>query len=371
MRKINNVHLKNNAYYLLFLAVLAFFLISCDESGEVNQSPSRSAGSSTVNVKGVVVDTSEIANQIISPGTFEAYEQLNITPEIAGLIRRIHFSEGDRVRKGQLLISMDDREIEGEIKKLELEIELAEDELHRAERLFEIQAISEEELQRIKNTTSTLEAEKDLLQIRQSKLNVYAPFSGQIGLRHISEGNYISPGARIATLHQLNPIKLDFDVPETYINQIGVGSQVNFAMVGEKNQNQEPHVATIYAVEPGVDPQTRTMRVRARVNNERGIFLPGRFAQVILRVDVNPKAVLVPAEAVIPVIEGQIIFVSKNGKAERIPIETGIRTGNLVEIKKGLNPGDTVITTGLMSLSEGASMNVDLVDFNYDNNNEL
>lgn len=339
-------------------------LVSCgDAPAEGSGQPSRQ-GPPVTNVRGVVVDTLEVANEVIVPGTFEAYEQLNITPEVAGMIRSINFSEGTVVNRGQLLISMDGREISGEIAKLELEIKLAEDERQRAERLFAIQAISEEELLRAKNREATLIAEKDLLEVRKSKLNVYAPFTGQVGLRHISEGNFVSPGTRIATLHQLNPIKLDFEVPETYIDQLGVGSHVTFTTVGGNTL----HNATIYAVEPGINPQTRTMRMRARVDNREVRFLPGRFAQVRLRVDVSPGAVMVPSEAVIPVIEGQMLFVSRNGKAKGLSIRTGIRTEKAVQILEGLHAGDTVITTGLMSLAEGANVNVELIDFSFENN---
>lgn len=359
-----NVYIMYRRLIWILLPLSVLIMVSC--GGAPAEAPGQQTrqGPPTTSVRGVVVDTLEVANEIIVPGTFEAYEQLNITPEIAGLIRKINFSEGTVVNRGQLLISMDDREIRGEISRLELEIKLAEDESQRAERLFSIQAISEEELLRTKNREATLIAEKDLLEVRKSKLNVYAPFTGQVGLRHISEGNFVSPGTRIATLHQLNPIKLDFDVPETYIEQLGVGSKVTFTTVGGRTL----YDATIYAVEPGVNPQTRTMRMRARVENRDGRFLPGRFAQIRLRVDVSPGAVMVPSEAVIPVIEGQMLFVSRNGKAEGLSVRTGIRTENAVQILEGLHPGDTVITTGLMSLAEGANLKVDLVDFSFENN---
>jgi len=351
--------------YRLIIFTLAFGLLlslqSCGGSEGAEEGQDRRSGPSTTSVRGVLADTMEVANEIIVPGTFEAFEQLNITPELPGLIRVINFSEGQVVSRGDLLISMDDREMVSEIRKLELEIELAKEERVRAERLHRIQAISEEELQRLKNTESTLRAEKELLEVRKSKLNVYAPFTGQIGLRHISEGNFVSPGDRIATLHQLNPIKLDFEVPETIIEQIGVGTEVSFTLVG----GTTPYTAEIYAVEPGINPQTRTMRMRAEVPNTAGRFLPGRFAQVVLRSDVNPAAVMVPSEAVLPVLDGQQIFISKNGISEAVKIETGIRTANAVEIKYGISAGDTVITTGLMSLSEGAELKVDLVDFSF------
>jgi len=343
---------------LMILSIGVMVLNSCGSDKPANSSTSGRQGPPQTQVRGVEVVVMEVGNEIVTPGTFEAWEQLNITPEIAGIIRSIHFSEGSTVRAGQLLISMDDRELQGQIQKLELEIELAADERRRMESLFNIQAVSEEELLRVRNRESVLVAEKELLGIRKSKLNVYAPFAGQVGLRNISEGNFVAPGSTVATLHQIRPLKLDFDVPELYVNQIGVGSSVEFTMVGSSTR----HMAKIYAIEPGINPQTRTMRVRARVDNAENLFLPGRFAQVHFKVDVNPEAVMVPSEAVIPVIDGQIIFVSRNGIATAMPIATGIRTDNFVEIKEGLSAGDTVITTGLMSLADGARISVDLID---------
>jgi len=359
--RVKYINVKSVFKSLIALAVF-FLLTSCGE--ERAEEGDRPTTERTTSVKGVVVDTFEVANDVLTPGTFSAYEQLNITPEIPGLIKKINFNEGSRVQKGQLLISMDDRELIGEIKKLELEISLATDERMRIEKLFEIRAVSEEELQRAKNREATLKAEKELLEVRQSKLNVYAPFPGEIGLRHVSEGNFINPGTRIATLHQIHPLKLDFEVPETYVHQIGVGSEVTFSTV----ESSESRKAVIYAIEPGINPQTRTMLVRARVDNQNGRLLPGRFAHVILKVDINPNAVMVPTEAIIPVIDGQKIFISDGGRAKGVSVNTGIRTENFVEIKEGLNPGDTVITTGLMSLAEGERLKIDLVDFSELNN---
>lgn len=362
---VNYFNVKAGFSYFISLLVFssALLLQSCGGEKSPEGASPAPQGPRTTQVRGVEVRVMEVGNEIITPGTFEAWEQVNITPELAGIIQSIHFNEGATVRKGQLLVAMDARELTGQIRKLELEIELAADERRRVESLFEIQAVSEEELIRIRNRESVMTAEKELLEIRKSKLNIYAPFAGQIGLRQISEGNYVSPGSRIATLHQTRPLKLDFDVPELYIHQIGVGTNVKFTTVG----SAEKHSAAIYAIEPGINPQSRTMRVRARVENSDGLFLPGRFAQVVLLVDVNPEAVMVPAEAVIPVIEGQIIFVSRNGIAESIRINTGIRTENFVEIKEGLSKGDTVITTGLMALADGARLKVELVDFSHNN----
>ena len=347
---------------ILFLGGL--ILHSCGSEEPAQSGQSGRQGPSETQVRGVEVKVMEIGNEILTPGTFAAWEQLSITPEIAGIIRSINFSEGSTVRSGQLLISMDDRELRGALQKLELEIELAADERKRVESLLEIQAVSEEEVLRARNRESVLIAEKDLLEVRKSKLNVYAPFAGQVGLRNISEGNFVSPGTTIATLHQIRPLKLDFDIPELYVHQIGVGSVVEFTTVGRTTR----HKAEIYAVEPGINPQTRTMRVRARVENDEGLFLPGRFAQVHFKVDVNPEAAMVPSEAVIPVIDGQIIFVAKDGVATALPIQTGIRTDNFVEIKEGLSAGDTVITTGLMSLADGANVSVDIVEISFNDN---
>jgi membrane fusion protein (multidrug efflux system) len=192
------------------------------------------------------------------------------------------------------------------------------------------------------------------LEAQLAKTRIRAPFSGIIGLRYVSEGAYISPNSVIATLYSINPAKVEFSVAGRYSTQVKVGQKIKFQI----ENNEEELEGTVYAIEPQIDPNTRTLKVRALAENSRGLLLPGQFVRVELILETIGNAILIPTESVIPVMNGHKVFLKEGNKAKEVTVQTGIRTNLELEILSGLKTGDTLITTGLLQLRPGMSVDV-------------
>ena len=192
--------------------------------------------------------------------------------------------------------------------------------------------------------------------IRQEpfQIRIDSHFDGVIGLRYVSEGSFINATTRIAFLANLSPIKLEFSVPGKYSSKIKKGDSLVFST----DARDKPYEASVYAVDPQIDPQTRTLKIRAISDNSDGSLLPGQFAKIELVLRQSDDVIMLPTEAVIPQLRGHKIFVYKNGTAEELAVDIGVRTANSVEIASGLNLGDTVITSGILSIKNRSKVEV-------------
>jgi membrane fusion protein (multidrug efflux system) len=224
--------------------------------------------------------------------------------------------------------------------------------------LLEKQGISQQAYDQVLTELSTLEAEAALLQAQLEKTLIRAPFTGQLGLRQISEGSYLSPGMPIVSLVRIQPVKLNFSVPERYAPYINNGHEVSFTV----ENNPGKFTASIYAIEPRIDSKTRSLPVRALYANSDKKIVPGSFARVIIPLVSKKETLQVKAEALIPEMGTHKIFVYRNGTAQAVNVITGLRTESAVEIVSGLQSGDTVITTGLLQMHPG--MKVQLTAIN-------
>ncbi|MBP1654231.1 MAG: hypothetical protein H6Q28_787, partial [Bacteroidetes bacterium] len=180
------------------------------------------------------------------------------------------------------------------------------------------------------------------------------PFDGIIGLRYVSEGSYVSPQTRIASLQRTSSLKIDFSVPERYAGIVKPGQTIYFHVAG----SDERATGAIYAVEPKIDPSTRTVMIRARAANPEGKLAPGAFAEVELVLREIPDAVMIPSQALVPDIEGHKVYVVEGGVARVRRVEIGLRTERDVQIVNGLRAADTVITTGILQLVPGAPVRI-------------
>jgi len=284
-------------------------------------------------------------------GTLSANEEVEIRSERSGKIQKIYFREGSAVKAGEILVKIDDSELAAQLARAEQRRKLAEQLEERQRALLEKGGVSREEYDRILSELNTLKAEERLIRVQIEKTEIKAPFDGTVGLRYASEGSFVTASDRLATLQDLGSLKIDFSIPEKYARQVGRGEKVVFTVPGSERK----FTGTVYAVEPKVDPVTRTLPVRAVSSNTGRALVPGGFASVelVLR---QEKALLIPAGAVIPDIKGHKVFLYQGGKAVSRDVELGLRTSEKVEISSGLSPGDTVITTGLLQLRPGASV---------------
>jgi membrane fusion protein (multidrug efflux system) len=299
-----------------------------------------------------VVAPERLAETLISPGTLVANERVEVVSENAGLVQKIYLDEGARVAAGDLLVKIDDRELATERDRITARLELAERRASRQKELHDQGLISDDELEVAVTEAGALKAELAQVGVRLAKTEIRAPFAGIIGLRRVSEGAFLSPQTRIATLVQTDPLKLEFSVPERYADRYRPGDSIAFRVEGVEGDRH----ASVYAVEPAVDPATRTIAMRATTPNHDGRLLPGAFADVLIAVREVADALTVPSIAVIPELGGKKLWVLENGAAQPRQVETGIRTGDRVEVTQGIAAGETVITSGMQILRPGLAV---------------
>lgn len=343
--------------------LIALLLLSSCEFFSKKQSPPEEEASSAETapppratpVDGFIVRPSSLEQVINTTGNLIAYESVDISPERAGMLESLHFEESSYVKEGTLLAQIDDEELRAQMHRLKVNQELAEKEVARGKELLAIQGISQEELDRLVNRVDELQAEQKLVQIQIDKSKIYAPFSGVLGLRQISKGAYVTPNTVLVQLRQLNPIKLEFDVPERYLSKVKQGQELAFTTEG----SAEEYSARVYAIGTEISPSTRTFKVRAVAQNPRRRLKPGQFARINLVTGVDPQAKLVPTDAVIPVLEGKQVFVARSGRAIATKVITDDRQAAEVQVIDGIAIGDTVIVSGLLGLTDGMPIRVD------------
>lgn len=346
---------KHIIYTLLIVGIIALVAYRINANNEAKSANGpRAQGSATVT--GMVLEPQKFAEDLSLSGSLEANEQIELRSEISGVVEQINFREGSKVSKGQVLFRVNDLELRAQLAKIKTAEKLAAENERRAQLLLEKEAISQEEYDVAQANLQSAKAESQLIAAQLAKATVRAPFSGTIGLRYISEGTYVTPATSVAKLVNLDELKLTFSIPEKYSSQVGIGSELTFTTSG----SSEPHTATVYAIEPGVDVATRTLKMRAMTKNEEGKLIPGTFANVSLPLAAVNDAIMVPTEALIPIQNGKKIFITEGGVAKEVEVQTGARTANMVRVLSGLKPGDTILTSGVMILKDGAPVNVKL-----------
>lgn len=307
-------------------------------------------------IYGIIVSGAPFSDFLSLSGSIEPNEVVSLRSEISGIIEEINFTEGGHVVKDQVLIKINDAELRAQLVQAKTRHSLASENERRAKLLLEKEAISQEEYEIASADHRTAEAQIQLIEAQLIKTVIRAPFAGTVGLRNISRGSYITPTTDIAQLVDVSKVKLEFAVPEKNAAKVEIGTVVKFTIQGRNEQ----FAAKVYAIEPLVETATRTLRVRALADNSSSHFIPGTFASVIFPLGTLEDGLLVPAEALIPVQNGKKLFVKRRGAAREIFVETGARTDSDVLIVDGISEGDTVLTSGVMSLRDGSPVNVTL-----------
>lgn len=308
-------------------------------------------------VRAVVLGTHRMADRVTTVGTILANEDVDVRTEIAGRVERISFTEGSRVSKGQVLVKLADAELRAQAARAESRLAMAQDETGRQKQLFEQNLSSQREYDTAVNELNVAKADADLVHAQLAKTEIRAPFDGKVGLRFVSEGSYVSPATRITAIQDDTPVKLDFSVPERYAARLKPGDIIHFTVQG----NARTFDGTIYALEPSIDTATRTLRVRATSPNNDGALVPGAFADVEI-VLAEREALAIPSFALIPELKGHRVLVYAGGKVESRSVEIGTRTDATVEIVRGVEAGDTLITSGILQLKPGAAVTIAGID---------
>ncbi len=268
-------------------------------------------------VEAMIVKPSKLDNKLIVTGTVLANESLELKSEISGKITRIAFQEGTVVKKGSVLIQINDEEISAQLQKQKYNQKLNEDNEFRQRKLLEKDAISQEEYDNALNRLNTTVADVRLLEAQLAKTRITAPFDGTIGLRYVSEGAYLSPNTAIATLYNNTPAKLEFAIPSRYSSVVAAGKEIFFKVEGDTLRYR----GKVYAVEPRIDQDTRTLKLRALADNSKG-RTPSGSVELELILGSTNNAIMIPTESVVPEQGGKKVFVLVGGKAKDVPIET-------------------------------------------------
>lgn len=339
--------IKYLVYTLLAVGIIGFIgyrINSNSSKGGDSKNPKGKSKSITVN--GIVVKYETFDNNLSLSGSIEANEQVEIRSEVSGIVEGIYFQEGSFVNKGQVLFKVNDIELRAQLRQTSTKEGLAAENERRAKLLLQKEAISQEEYDLARADLKSAQAQSQLIQAQIAKTSVRAPFSGKIGLRSISPGTYITPAILVTKLVNTGKLKITFSIPEKYASQVKTNTTISFKVAGSQNR----YSAKIYAIEPEIAVATRTLQVRAIAENKDGKLLPGTFADVELPLDIIKNAIVVPTEAIIPIQNGKKIFITTNGLAKEIMIETATRTETSVLVLSGLKEGDTVLTNGVMAL---------------------
>jgi membrane fusion protein (multidrug efflux system) len=330
----------------------------------INAQPLRQA-QQKLNAAGFVITPTHMSELINSTGTLRPAEEVDLSFETSGKIVGINFTEGTRVKKGDLLAKINDRPLQAQLEKLEAQLKMAEAKEFRQRSLLDKDAISQESYDQIQTDVQTIKADINLIKARISETELRAPFDGIIGLRYLSEGSYATSSTKIAKLIKISPIKIEFSIPEKYASEIKIGYPITFTMVG----TDQVFNASVYAVDPKIDIETRTIVLRALYPNKNEELKSGRYAGITLQLSQIDNAVSIPTEALIPEMEGEKVFIYKQGKAQSIKVTTGLRTESNIQITQGLNFGDTLITSGIMQLRQNLAIVLDTVIVNKQTGN--
>ncbi|MFT3947155.1 MAG: efflux RND transporter periplasmic adaptor subunit [Agriterribacter sp.] len=340
-------------YLPLFIGIACLF--ACFQKKEEKKTATTQPAPSRnrpVQADAYVVKARPISEDIQVAGSLAPAEGTDIRPEISGRVVSINFREGSFVKKGTLLVKLFDEDLQAQLKKLEVQLAINEKTVERYNELIKIQGISQQEVDLSQLQVNNNKADIQLVKVNISKTEIRAPYDGRIGLRNVSLGAYVSPTDIIATIRQVNQLKLEFTVPEKYSNAFKPGKQITFSIDGADKKFQ----ATVLATEYFIDANTRSLTVKGIVKSNDPTLVPGAFAKVDLDLDKNDNAIIIPTQAVIPLSRGKQVIVYKGGIPDFVAVTTGIRDSAYVQVLSGVSLGDTVLTSGLMAVKPNSQV---------------
>jgi membrane fusion protein, multidrug efflux system len=338
----------------LALAVGALWYLRPDpEAEEATQTVAAQEGPAATAVEAAKVEVGRVVDAMTVTGTLRSDEDANISAEIAGRVNGIHFTEGQTVEQGDLLFTIDDAIYRAQVATAEANLQLSQRNSDRAVELLQRKAGTERARDEAQAELAINEAELNLARTRLDKTRITAPFGGVIGLRQVSVGEYVTPGQDLVNLEDIDPIKVDFRIPERFLSAVRVGLPIEAKVEAWRDRSFEGEV---YAIDPQIDAGGRSIAIRATVDNPERLLRPGLFATVRLVTESRDEALLVPEQAVFSQGEKQYVYVVNDGTARLAEVRLGGRRVGQVEITSGLDAGDVVVTAGQMKLRDGAKV---------------
>lgn len=310
----------------------------------------------SVGVETVTVASETMADDVTAVGTLRSNESVILRPEVAGRVAVIRFREGSAVRRGDVLVEFDAAVQQAEVQQARANLLLAQSNFGRTEDLFSRRFLSQSARDEAASRLEVARANMTLAEARLDKMRIRAPFAGIVGIRKVSPGDYVKEGNDLVNLEDIATLKVDFRLPEIYLERIRSGQDLEVVSDAMPGQHFKARVS---AIDPLVDAQGRSVLMRATLPNEGLRLRPGMFARVRLILQERAGVAVVPEEALVPA-PGNVQFVYRvvDGKAQRVEVTTGVRRGTRVEIVSGVRAGDAVVTAGQLKLRDGAAVQV-------------
>lgn len=334
------------------ISMLIVFVLFAACKGKV-QSPIAPKPTPAPVVDVLVASAQSISNEVIANGTVVANEYVELHPEASGRLIYLNVPEGKYITAGTIIARVNDADLKAQVEKSKVQLDLAQKTEDRYKQLLAVNGINQSDYDAALNTVNGFKADIDYNQALLEKTVLRAPFSGIMGLRQVSLGAYVSPTTLIATLQQLEKIKIDFTVPEEYHSIIKKGTFVDVELDASKQTKSR---AQIIAVEPQVNQSSRNLIVRAVLQNTKAN--PGGFVKVHINAGVDKKAIMVPTNSLIPDDKNNQIILVRNGKAFFVNVKTGVRMANNVEVTSNIKEGDSVVVTGVLFARPGLPLRV-------------
>jgi membrane fusion protein (multidrug efflux system) len=350
------VNYKHQGLAFLLIASACIFFAACSAKDKKTTTTAQTASQATkqppLPVEFMIVKPSLINERIEVPGSLMAYESTEIHPEISGRLVLLNINEGKNVGKGAMLAKIYDGDLQAQLSKLQVQLDIANTNEKRSAQLLKIQAISQADYDASQLNVNNIKADIAIVRSNLTKTEIRAPFSGKLGLKNVSPGAFINPTSVLTTISQVNKLKLQFTIPEKYGSEIRKGQLVSFTVSG----SPKTFGALVLATETSIQEDTRNLTVRAVVENNDQALIPGAFANVKMTLGNDPNALMIPNIAVIPQGRKKQVYLYKADKAVQTEITTGFRDSANVQVLTGLFPGDTLITSGLLFLRPGADV---------------
>jgi membrane fusion protein (multidrug efflux system) len=345
-------YMRRSLYQLALFFVPLFVFTFCHSKKQA-ETKGRGPGG-PVNADVFVVNTHTVSDDIEVPGALLPFEETQIRCEVSGRIVQLNIHEGTRVTKGALLVKLFDKDLQAQLNKLKVQLQIKEKTADRNKELLSINGISQQDYDLSTLDVENLKADIQSLEISISKTEIRAPYNGKIGLRNVSLGSYLTPTDIVATIREVDQLKLEFSIPEKYVKDIQKGYNVSFKIDG----GEKMHKASVLATENSVDQNTRTLKVKALVNEHHPELVPGIFAKVNLQLGKDNDALMIPSQAIIPQARDKQVIVLHKDSVQFVVVETGIRDSAYVQILSGLKKGDTIVTSGLMSIRPNSKVKI-------------
>ncbi len=307
-------------------------------------------GGSAVPVETALVTKQPLPQAVTAVGTLRSNESILVRPEISGRIAEFAFTEGQSVGKGAALVRLDASVGRAELQQAKANLVLSQGKFERAIDLQAKGFVSSQAREEAENNLKVAQAAVALAEAKLAKTEILAPFAGVLGLRSVSVGDYVKEGQDIVNLEAIDPLKVDFRVPEVYLKKLRVGQNLQISLDAFPNQG---YLGRIYAINPAIDSAGRAVVLRATVQNSDGRLRPGGFARVRLLLDERSDALTIPEQALVPSGEDQYVFRVAEGRAQRVKVEIGQRSEGKVEVMRGLANGEAIVIAGQMKLRDG------------------